>query len=229
MRAGSCNDQWATAVDTYSQIWCSPDRSRAIRRLSPLAGFALTLGLFAFYLWLNGLTDYWKQTAIELPKLYTSIFLNDGPITAIWSLPKYLFPFSLSEHSRQTILALIILSALGYWVRALVRWRKDPGDANLLFIALTTEVVERFRWVNDEKRVTVSRTNAAAGELIILDGQVRRKHQPRGSSKKKAVRDEIWPKAVRARAVVRILASCGRQENQLLPALACHCLKILII
>jgi hypothetical protein len=49
------------------------------------------------------------------------------------------------------------------------------------------EVVERFRWVNDEKGVTVSRTNAAAGELIILDGQVRRKHQPRASSKKKAV------------------------------------------
>ena len=65
------------------------------------------------------MTDYWWQTAIELPKLYTSIFFDQGPITAIWAFLKYLFQFSLSEHARQTFFALIILSALAYWVQAL--------------------------------------------------------------------------------------------------------------
>jgi hypothetical protein len=118
------------------QLWCSRGGSGAIQRLSPLVGFVLTVGLFAFYLWHGELTDYWWQTAIELPKLYASIFFGDGLITAILNLLKYLFQFSLD--ARQTFFALIMLSALAYLVHALVRWREDPGDADLLFIALTT-------------------------------------------------------------------------------------------
>lgn len=120
------------------EYWRSRDRSRAIRRLWPLAGFALTIGLFILYLHVSGLTYYWKQTAIELPKLYASLFLSHGLIAAIWHLLRYLSPIPRSEHFRQTVCALIILSALGYWLKALVRWRTAADDAGLLFIALTT-------------------------------------------------------------------------------------------
>jgi hypothetical protein len=152
------------------QLWCSPGQSSAIQRLSPLAGFVLTLGLFAFYLWLGELTDYWWQTAIELPKLYTSIFFDQGPITAIWAFLKYLFQFSLSEHARQTFFALIILSALAYWVQALVRWRNDPGDADLLFIALTTGLLlSSALHRNDIFRLATSITVGLGLVFIVAD------------------------------------------------------------
>jgi hypothetical protein len=152
------------------QLWCSPRGSSVIQRLCPLAGFVLTLGLFALYLWLGGLRDYWWQTAIELPKLYTSIFFDDGPITAVWALLKYLFQFSLSEHARQTLFAVIILSACGYWVRALVRWRKDPGDADLLFIALTTGLLlSSALHLNEIFRLATSITVGIGLIFIVAD------------------------------------------------------------
>ena len=98
------------------QLWCSRGRSVATLALPPLIGFVMTLGLFAFYLWLSGLTDYWRQTAIELPKLYMLIFVNHGLIAGIWTLLKDVFQFSLGEHARQTVFAMIILSALAYWI-----------------------------------------------------------------------------------------------------------------
>lgn len=149
------------------QLWCSPNRSIAIRRLSPLAGFVLTLGLFAFYLWLGELTDYWWQTAIELPKLYTLIFFDDGPITAIWALLKYLL------HARQAFFALIILCALACWVQALVRWRKHPGDADLLFIALTTGLLlSSSLHLNEIFRLATSVT-VGVGLIFIVADRVR--------------------------------------------------------
>ena len=116
------------------------------------------------------MTDYWWQTAIELPKLYTSIFFDQGPITAIWAFLKYLFQFSLSEHARQTFFALIILSALAYWVQALIRWRNDPGDADLLFIALTTGLLlSSALHRNDIFRLATSITVGLGLVFIVAD------------------------------------------------------------
>jgi hypothetical protein len=57
-------------------------------------------------------------------------------------------------------------------------------DAAVLAIETALfEIVERFRWLNDEKRETASRPDTAIGDLVIVDGQVRRKRKPRGPSK----------------------------------------------
>jgi hypothetical protein len=161
----------APALVALAQInfWCSRDRSSAMLRFLPIMGFILALGLFAFYLQASGLTYYWRQTAIELPRLYMPIFINHGPVTGLWALLKYVFQVSLSEHARQTVFATIILSALAFWVRALI-WRKSPGDTGLLFVALVTGLLlSSALHLNEIFRLATSITVGLGLVFILVD------------------------------------------------------------
>jgi hypothetical protein len=110
------------------RLWSSNDDVSIIKLLSPLAGFVLPLGLFAFYLWQNELTHYWWQTAVELPKLYATFFFSDGLVAAIFELlVVFLTPFGL-----------VLISASAFLIEPMFRHSKKPVDGDCRFVALTT-------------------------------------------------------------------------------------------
>jgi|GEM_PF-1926407 len=152
------------------QRWCSPDLTYVVRRLVPVAGFFLTLMLFFLYLWFHDLTGYWWSTAIGLPKLYAAIFFKDGMFAAVRALLAYIFQFSLRTHIRQTVFALIVMSAAGCWLWALVKRPKAAAQADMLFVALTTGLLmSAALHLNEIFRLATSITVGMGLVFIIAD------------------------------------------------------------
>lgn len=120
-------------------VWFSPVGTSVVSRVASILGFFVPLIAFGLYLWRAELFEYWRLTAIELPKLYAPIFLQNGLVSAIITLLRYVFHVSFSEHARQTVFALVLLSAAAVWMFALLgRERRNP---NLLFVALISALL----------------------------------------------------------------------------------------
>lgn len=148
-------------------LWFSPVSPSKISLMAPLLGFLVPLAAFGGYLWYADLFEYWRLTAIELPKLYAHIFFKDGLPSAVTALLKYIFYLSFSEHIRQTIFALILLSATTVWITALARKTRSP---NLVFVALLSGVLfSSALHINEIFRLATSATVGLCLVFIIAD------------------------------------------------------------
>ena len=147
------------------RLWSSSDDVSIIKLLSPLAGFVLPLGLFAFYLWQNELTHYWWQTAVELPKLYATFFFAHDLVAAILALLVYVFLL--------TPFGLVLIGASAFLIEPLFRHSKEPVDGDYRFIALTTGLLlSSAVHLPDIFRLATS-VSLGAGLVFILFDRVR--------------------------------------------------------
>lgn len=120
------------------EFWCSGDLRKTTLRLLSWVGFVLPLVLFAFYLVTNGLSAYWWQTAVELPKLYVEVFLPNGVTGAALKLIVYLLPIAPLQHSPQFVIALVLMSAAYFCLLALARSNARKIGTGMLFVAVLT-------------------------------------------------------------------------------------------
>lgn len=120
------------------EFWCCGDLRKATFRLLSWVGFALPLAFFALYLVTNGLSDYWWQTAVELPKLYAEVFFHNGATGAALNLIAYILPMAPVQHARQFVIALVLMSATFFCLLALARSNARRIGTGTLFVAVLT-------------------------------------------------------------------------------------------
>lgn len=126
------------------EMWCSGDKRRAGFRLISWLGFALPLGLFALCLGVSGLWHSWWQTAVELPKLYASGFLESetfrtrGIYGALRLFTVFVYPLSPVDHGHGLVIGLVLAAAFFFCCLGLNRTEARRIGSGPLFVAVLT-------------------------------------------------------------------------------------------
>lgn len=99
-------------------------------------GFTIPFAMFFAWLWQSGLYQYWHITGVQLPRLYASIFLQDGVIGSALDLARYLLGGVLGKNSRIRFLGFIALAAGTVIMACMARHRSVRNRDDLFLLAL---------------------------------------------------------------------------------------------
>ncbi|WP_331020009.1 hypothetical protein [Methylotenera sp.] len=97
-------------LNRHLKVEASGGRSSGL--VTFLVGFCIPLFSFFFYLWIAGNFHYWKVTAFDLPEIYSSIFLPNGLLFAVFDLGRRLLFEAYRFNVRIIFFCLVLASSV---------------------------------------------------------------------------------------------------------------------